>query len=351
MTAGLGDLERVRTQSGIVRDVDVGLLARPSRLPADEPADRLTEEQLGGGGGGEHADAQPGDVDALGHHSHRHQPRPVVVGELGDLLRGGRIVADHHVGRRAETVAQQPGDALCVVLVDGDHQSAGVAVVLADRTQLLVGACEHARHPLALEAQRGSQPHRHLVLGQLVLEAGVDHVARRRGPLHVAVDAREVHRSHDAAVAQGIRVAVGEVGVSHVALAAGGVVAHERDLYGVTAKWCARQRQAPGGVSEGRTDAVAPGLLVAGMVDLVEDHEPVGRQPGELGRSVARGDLLVRGDEAVHVACEALAGAPIGIELQPQAMCRERPLHLEVAGRQRPPPACAAPRRGSPGRT
>jgi hypothetical protein len=126
VTPGLGDLERVRPQAGVVGDVDVGLLAGTPGLPAHEATHRLAEEQLGRRGGREHADAQAGDVDALGHHPHRHEPRPVVAAELGDALRRGRIVADDHVGRGGEPVAQQAGDALGVVLVDGDDETAGV---------------------------------------------------------------------------------------------------------------------------------------------------------------------------------------------------------------------------------
>ncbi len=64
---------------------------------------------------------------------------------------------------------------------------------------------------------------------------------------------------------------------------AGGVVADERDLHGVAAERRARQRETPVRVRERLADAVTPRLLVTGMVDFVEDHEPVGGQPGELG--------------------------------------------------------------------
>jgi hypothetical protein len=86
-------------------------------------------------------------------------------------------------------------------------------------------------------------------------------------------------------------------------------------------------------VTEREADGVAPRLVVAGVVDLVEDHESLGAEPGELGGGVAGGDLLVGGDEAVHVAGEAVAGAPVGVELQAEAVRGERPLDLEVAGR------------------
>ena len=73
-------------------------------------------------------------------------------------------------------------------------------------------------------------------------------------------------------------------------------------------------------MTEGDADAVAPCLVVPGMVDLVEDDESVGRQSGELGGGVAGGDLLVGGDETVHIAGEALAGAPVGVELETESV-------------------------------
>ena len=77
-----------------------------------------------------------------------------------------------------------------------------------------------------------------------------------------------------------------------------------------------------------------PTPFVAGVVDLVEDHEPVRRQSGQLGRGVSRGDLLIGGDQAVDVAGEPVTWAPFGVELQAQPMRSQRPLHLEVAGRR-----------------
>ena len=55
---------------------------------------------------------------------------------------------------------------------------------------------------------------------------------------------------------------------------------------------------------------------MAGVVDFVEDDERSGRQPRQLLRGGAHGELLVRGDEAVHVARETVARRPVGIELE-----------------------------------
>ena len=93
VAALLGDLGGVGAQAGVVGDEEEGLLVAHAPGPAHEAADGLAEEQLGRGGGGEHADPQAGDVDALGHHAHRHDPRLGARGEVLDARRRGGVVA------------------------------------------------------------------------------------------------------------------------------------------------------------------------------------------------------------------------------------------------------------------
>ena len=143
---------------------------------------------------------------------------------------------------------------------------------------------------------------------------------------------RGSRRSDDAAVAERVGIAVGVVGVGQIAFT-GGVVANERDLGGVAPKRGARQRQPSMGVREGLPDAVAPRLLVPGMVHLVEDHEPLDGQSRELRGRGTGGHLLVGGDEAVHVASQAVARRPVRVEFETQSMGGQRPLGLQVAGR------------------
>jgi len=59
---------------------------------SEEAADGLAEEQVGGGVGGEHADPQAGDVDALRHHANGHDPRLGAIGEAGDAARRAGVV-------------------------------------------------------------------------------------------------------------------------------------------------------------------------------------------------------------------------------------------------------------------
>ena len=73
--AGVGDLRGEDPQPRVVGDEEVRLLAGHAPGPAHEAAHRLAEEQLGRGRRGVDADAQPGDVDALGDHAHGHDPR------------------------------------------------------------------------------------------------------------------------------------------------------------------------------------------------------------------------------------------------------------------------------------
>ncbi|MCY0611197.1 hypothetical protein OVV29_37360, partial [Klebsiella pneumoniae] len=56
-----------------------------------------------------------------------------------------------------------------------------------------------------------------------------------------------------------------------------GLVADERDWAVVAAKRCTRQGKAAGGVTESFPDGVPPGLGVAAVVDLAEDHQRLAR--------------------------------------------------------------------------
>ncbi len=71
---------------------------------------------------------------------------------------------------------------------------------------------------------------------------------------------------------------------------------------------------------------------MAGVVDFVEDDEGLGREPGQLLRRAAHRELLVGRDQAVDVAGQAVAGRPVGVELQAHPVGCLRPLDLEVAG-------------------
>ena len=129
VAALLGDAGGVAAQPRVVGDEEPRALPRHAARPADEAADGLAEEQLGGGRRGVDADAQARDVDALGDHAHGDEPRVARRGERGDLGRRLRVVGGDEPRRRAEARAEQRGDAARVLLVGGDHEAAGVRLL------------------------------------------------------------------------------------------------------------------------------------------------------------------------------------------------------------------------------
>jgi hypothetical protein len=69
------------------------------------------------------------------------------------------------------------------------------------------------------------------------------------------------------------------------------------------------------------------------VVQLVEDDECVAGETGEQRR--ARRDLLVRGDDAVHVRRQcAVRGRPRVVEMERERRGRAGPLHLQVRRRR-----------------
>jgi hypothetical protein len=163
-------------------------------------------------------------IDALADHPHRDQPRVAPGGEAGDARRRRPVVAGDDRRVDAEAPPHHLGDAPGVLLVGGDDQAAGIGVDGPDGVEAFVGAAQHGGHPLAVERQGSAQALRRAGGVEGVVEAGRDLLAAGRHPLHVPADAGEVHRPHDAPVAQGVAVPVGVVGPRLVEL-----VADERD--------------------------------------------------------------------------------------------------------------------------
>ena len=146
-------------------------------------------------------------------------------------------------------------------------------------------------------------------------------------PLHLAVDAREVHRAHHAAVAKGRAVAVLEVGLGHAVV----VVANEWDRVVVRSEWGTGQTQARCRVREGDPYGISPRVVVACVVDLIEHHDA---SQGELRQGGGTGrDLLVGGDHTMHIGRKHLVGGtPAGIQMQVELRGRIGPLRLQVLG-------------------
>jgi hypothetical protein len=236
VSALLAHVEGPPAQAGIVGDEHVGVLASESGYPAHQPPHRLAEEEIRGGIGREDPHAQSRDIDALGDHAHGDDPGIRRSRVLGDPPRGRRVIGGDHAGANAEALAQGPTDGAGVILIHRDGEGAGTRIVLAEPPQLLVGALEDRRQPLALDGERGAQAltaaHR---VQQIVEGVGVE-LAIPRAPLHLASDAREVDRSYHPPIPQRLAVAVLEVGLRLVAR-----VLHEGDGAVIGAEGRARE--------------------------------------------------------------------------------------------------------------
>ena len=127
------------------------------------------------------------------------------------------------------------------------------------------------------------------------------------------------------------------------------VVSHERDPGAVAPERCARQRQPPSGVSErlrmpSPHARSSPAWWTSSRITI-----PSAASPRSFAAVLPHRHLLVGGDQAVDVTCEALAGTQSGSSCRPDPMGGERPLDLQVAGRAPPRRACVARRPGWPG--
>ena len=307
-----------------------GLAAPPG--PHEAP-DGLGEEERGGGGGGVDPDAQPRHVDPFGDHPDRDEPARGAGGELLDPLRGAAVVGEHDGRPLAGDLGEHAGVGAGVGLVAGDDHRPGVLDVPAHLGQPLVRGGEDRGDPLPLRVQRGAPRLGGDVLGHRLAEPGGDLVPGAGAPAHGAAVGHEEHRPDDP-VAQRLGIAVGVVAGAAQDPVVAVLVADEGDRVGVRAEGGAGEGEAPGGRLEGLADGVAPGLVVAAVVDLVEDDQ------GALGPGAAlvhrrpRGDLGVGDRHPVVVAGGDRGGVgEARVEVDADPTGRVGPLGLEVLGR------------------
>ena len=185
------------------------------------------------------------------------------------------------VGRLPADPLEQGGVGTGGVLVGGDHQAARVGHVPAYLRQPPVRGLEHRRDPRAGRVEGGAQRLGGEVLGERLPQPGRDLVAGAGAPLHLAGVGQEQHRADDV-VGQRVGVAVGVVGQRARDAVRPRGVGDERDRVDVGAERRAGQRQPAGRRAERLPHALAPRQRVAGVVDLVEDHqrlEPLGADP------------------------------------------------------------------------
>ena len=319
-----------REQGGDARQEDRRGLAPPAR--PHEPADGLREVQRRAGRGGVDAHAQARHVDPLGHHPHRHHPALVALGELLDPGRGAGVVRQHHHRWLAGDLAQHGGVRAGGRLVGGDDQPARVRHHPPQLAEAGVGGAQHRGHPLAVRVERGAPGLGHLVLGEGLAEPGADLVAGLGAPPHLPAVGQEHHRPDDA-VAQGVGVAVGEVGQRAPHAVAVRLVAHERDRRGVGPERGAGEREPVRRGRERLFHGVAPRQRVTAVVHLVEHHQGgrgLGAGPVQLrpGRHLRVGER----DAVVPVGEHALPVAEGGVELDAHPGGGVGPLPLEVLG-------------------
>ena len=195
-----------------------------------------------------------------------------------------------------------------------------------------VGSGQHGRDPLALGVQRRAPGVRGEVLGQRLAEAGGDLVAGLGAPAHRAAVGQEEHRPHDA-VAQRLGVAVGVVGGGPADAVAALGVGDERDGAGVRPERRAGEADPAGGGLERLADRVAPGQVVAAVVDLVEDDQRGrGLGAGPVQQRLA-GHLGVGERHAVELgAVPALGVGEVRVDADAHPAGGVGPLGLEVLG-------------------
>ncbi len=151
---------------------------------------------------------------------------------------------------------------------------------------------------------------------------------------HLAGVGHEQHRPHDV-VGERVGVAVGEVGGRGRDAVVAGRVADERDRVDVGAERRAGQRQPAGGRVERLAHALAPRQRVAGVVDLVEDHqglEALGADPHR--ERVDRDAGVGHRDADVVVGGPALARGVGRVDRDAGPRRGLGPLGLEVLGRR-----------------
>ena len=279
MAALFGDPGGKAAQPRVVGNEEPGTLTRDPARPAHEPADRLAEEELGRRRRRVDADAQARDVHpsdtirtATSHGSDEEANWAIAADALGivrgDEPRGG-----------AEPPAQQRGNSAGVLAVGCDHEAACVRLLAAHLLQTPVSGAENLGEPVSLERERGPQPLAGTGGVEVVVERRRVRRAVGRRPLHVAVRRREEDRPDDAPVGECVAVAVLEVRDGAVA-----GVGDERDRACVRAKRRSRERKPAAGRRERDPDRLAPGALLARVVQFVEDDE---RAPASRANSSA----------------------------------------------------------------
>lgn len=230
---------------------------------------------------------------------------------------------------------QQFGIIAGALLIGGDHQPARVGHAGgAFLPQAGVGGAQHRGNPVAGRVQRGTPGACGVLGAQRLAEARGVFLARTVAPVRLAGVREEHHRPHHA-VGERLGVTVGMVGARTREPTLVGFIGDERDLTVVAAERGTGQRESSGGIAISLGGRVTPGLGVARMVDLIENHQGLAvlgahPMPGRM-----RGDLRVGDHDTVVVA--GGAARRVGesrIQRDADPVRGLRPLMLQVLGRR-----------------
>ena len=200
--------------------------------------------------------------------------------------------------------------------------------------QPLVHGGDDVRHPLTARVERRAPGSRFDGLGRVTGQGGGHHLPRAVAPARDAGVGGEHDGAHDA-VGERLPVAVAVVGDTRQGAVAVRLVADERDaLVDPCAEGRASQRNSSASRLEGLGDGLAPGQPVAGMVDLVEDHE---RAAGVLGATAVHSrshrHLGVGRDVADDVGPQSVRVGERRVQQDAGGERRLRPLGAQVVGR------------------
>jgi hypothetical protein len=284
---------------------------RSRPVPAHQPADRLPEEQLGDRGGRVDPDPQPRDVDALGDHPDRHDPRvrEVAKSAIRSLASGSSEVTTTARTPCRWRSSRATAWACSTSMVMASHRQPPAAAHAA-------AAAARAPGPAPSGATRRRRTARSGAAGRPRCGRGRRRRSRtspsRRGrPLHLPAEPREEHGPHDPAVTQRVAVAVDVVGDRLVRLDPGLVVGrsvgHEGDRVlslrnGVPDSESRRAADSKAHATPSPQARSAPAWWSSSRTTKASSDGP---------RSAFGGrDLLVGDGHAVHVRREGLGGRP-----------------------------------------
>ena len=272
-------------------------LARHAR--AHEAADGLGEKERGRCRGSIDAHRKARDVDALRYHADRHHP---LIGGLRKFLNAVRrtgIIRQNHRHWRIRKLFEDLGIRACGRRIRSQHEAAGIRHIASHLHQAGMRRLQHRRNPLALGVQSGAPRSGGLLRIHNVAQTGCMFLTGRIAPAGFARVRKKDNGAHDA-VGKRIAIAIGMVRAGYLVPLP---IVHVLDEWNgrvVGAERRTGQSQAVIDIVISFLDAIAPALSVAGMVDLIQNHQ---RAPSRGNRAVLKGmhaHLRIGHHNAVH---------------------------------------------------